>query len=456
MNDQSEHNALNGNAEQSLRRRAEALFQAGATPLTGAADRPLSSATQQLLHDLQVHQIELELQNDELRQAQVQLDSERARYFDLYDLAPVGYCTLSEPGLLLEANLTAAAVLGVARSELVNRPLSRFIFNDDQDIYYLLRKQLFETGQAQSCELRLVKADGSAFWARLMATVALDANGVAQQRVMLSDISDRKLLDQALQERNLELDSARQMADKASRAKSDFLSNMSHELRSPLNAILGFAQLLGSSSPPPTPIQKVRVDHILQAGWYLLELISEILDLALIESGKLSLSLQHLSLGEVLIECEALSEPQAQQHGIGISFPQFDKPCLVNADRTRLKQIIFNLMSNAIKYNRPGGMVEVTCVASPDNRVRINVRDTGEGLSEQKLAQLFQPFNRLGQEATAVQGTGIGLVVCKRLIELMGGSIGVQSSVGGGSMFWIELNLAPTLSDVPNTGQDCG
>jgi PAS domain S-box-containing protein len=442
MNSQADKDALGDNVAQLLLRRAEARFVASTTPLAGAVDGLSPPVTQQLLHDLQVHQIELELQNEELRHAQVQLDAERARYFDLYDLAPVGYCTLTEQGLLLEANLTAAALLGVARRELVKRPLSRFIFKQDQDIYYLHRKKLFETGQVQSCELRLVRPDGAAFWVSLTATVALDANGVALQRVMLGDISDRKLLDQALQDKNLELESARQMADKANRAKSDFLSNMSHELRSPLNAILGFAQLIESSSPPPTPTQKVRVDHILQAGWYLLELINEILDLALIESGKLSLSLEPLSLDELLIECEALSEPQAQQQGIGISFPRFDSPCFVSADRTRLKQIIFNLISNAIKYNRPGGTVEVTCDASADRRVRINVRDNGEGLSEQKLAQLFQPFNRLGKETTAVQGTGIGLVVCKRLVELMGGAIGVTSTVGVGSVFWVELMLA--------------
>jgi PAS domain S-box-containing protein len=442
MNSQADKDALGGDAAQALRQRAEARFLASATPLASAVDRRAPPVTQQLLHDLQVHQIELELQNEELRHAQVQLDAERARYFDLYDLAPVGYCTLTEQGLLLEANLTAATLLGVTRSELVNRPLSRFIFKEDQDIYYLHRKQLFETGHVQSCELRLVKADDAAFWVSLTATVALDAKGVALQRVMLSDISERKLLDRALREKNLELDGARQIADKANRAKSDFLSNMSHELRSPLNAILGFAQLLESSSPPPTPTQKLRVDHILQAGWYLLELINEILDLALIESGKLSLSLEPLSLGQLLAECEALSEPQAQQHGIRIGFPQFDKPCFVSADRTRLKQVIFNLLSNAIKYNRPGGTVEVTCDASADHRVRLKVCDSGDGLSEQKLAQLFQPFNRLGQETTAVQGTGIGLVVCKRLVELMGGSIGVQSTVGVGSVFWVELVLA--------------
>ena len=245
---------------------------------------------------------------------------------------------------------------------------------------------------------------------------------------------------QALQEKNVELESARSVAEKANLAKSEFLSSMSHELRSPLNAILGFAQLMETGSPLPTPGQKASIDQILKAGWYLLELINEILDLALIESGKLSLSLEPMSLVDVMLECQAMIEPQAQKSGIRMSFPQFETPYFVHADRTRVKQVLINLLSNAIKYNRAQGAVEVTCSASTDKRIRISVQDTGEGLSPEKLAQLFQPFNRLGQEASSEEGTGIGLVVSKRLVELMGGEIGVESTVGVGSVFWIELN----------------
>jgi CheY-like chemotaxis protein/nitrogen-specific signal transduction histidine kinase len=259
------------------------------------------------------------------------------------------------------------------------------------------------------------------------------------------DVTERKRLDQALQETNVELESAKFAAEKANLAKSDFLSSMSHELRSPLNAILGFAQLMESGSPLPTPTQRASIDQILQAGWYLLELINEILDLALIESGKLSLSLEPMSLPEVLLDCQAMIEPQAQKSGIRMSFPQFDSPIFVKADRTRVKQVLVNLLSNAIKYNRAGGTVEVTCSANTAERIRISVRDTGEGLSPEKLAQLFQPFNRLGQEASAEEGTGIGLVVSKRLVKSMGGEIGFESTVGVGSVFWIELHLAAAL-----------
>ena len=171
-------------------------------------------------------------------------------------------------------------------------------------------------------------------------------------------------------------------------------------------------------------------------------MINEILDLVLIESGKLSLSLEPISLPEVLLDCQAMIEPQAQKSGIRMSFPQFDTPYFINADRTRVKQVLINLLSNAIKYNRPQGSVEVTCRVLNAERLRVSVKDTGEGLSPEKLTQLFQPFNRLGQEAGTEEGTGIGLVVSKRLVELMGGTIGAVSTPGVGSVFWIELELA--------------
>jgi CheY-like chemotaxis protein len=260
------------------------------------------------------------------------------------------------------------------------------------------------------------------------------------------DITERKLLDHELEESNVELQSAKVVAEKANRSKSDFLSSMSHELRSPLNAILGFAQLISSDSPPPTESQTASIDQILHAGWYLLELINEILDLAQIESGKLALSLEPTSLAEIISECQAMIEPQGQKRGIRMTFPEFDIPCFVDADRTRLKQIFINLLSNAIKYNQANGTVVVDCTVKRD-RIRVSVRDTGAGLPPELLMQLFQPFNRLGKETSSEEGTGIGLVMSKRLVELMGGAIGVESKVGAGSVFWFELNLtsAPQL-----------
>ena len=270
--------------------------------------------------------------------------------------------------------------------------------------------------------------------------------------LVFRDVTERTRLDKILQDHNVELATAMAAADKANVAKSDFLSSMSHELRTPLSAILGFAQLMESGMPAPTASQKRSIDQILKAGWYLLDLINEILDLALIESGKLSLSMEPMSLSEAMQECAAMVEPQARKRGISVTFPRFDKPCFILADRTRVKQIVVNLLSNAIKYNTAGGSVMIGCIPTSPRRVRLSFTDSGVGLAPDKLAQLFQPFNRLGQEGSAEEGTGIGLVVCKRLVELMGGAIGVESTVGAGSVFWIDLNVTaepPAVAPVP-------
>jgi CheY-like chemotaxis protein len=165
------------------------------------------------------------------------------------------------------------------------------------------------------------------------------------------------------------------------------------------------------------------------------------------------MSQEPMSLVDVMLECQAMIEPQAQKSGIHIGFPRFEIPCFVKADRTRVKQVLINLLSNAIKYNRTGGTVDVTCNTSNARCIRISVQDTGEGLPPEKLAQLFQPFNRLGQEAGAEEGTGIGLVVSKRLVESMGGEIGVESTVGVGSVFWIELNLTAAPQPVADSSK---
>lgn len=289
-------------------------------------------------------------------------------------------------------------------------------------------------------ELTYICKDGSRFPAIVSITALRDDYGdIIGYLLIGTDNSVRKQVE-------LELTDAIAVAEKANLAKSDFLSSMSHELRTPLSAILGFAQLIESGTPPPTPTQKRSVDQILQAGWYLLDLINEILDLALIESGKLSLSLEPISLAEVMHECQDMIETQAEKRGIKVSFPEFETRHFVCVDRTRIKQVMINLLSNAIKYNKPGGTVVVSCIAVSDDRIRICVEDTGEGLSSAKLAQLFQPFNRLGQESNAEEGTGIGLVMTKRLVELMNGVIGVESTIGKGSVFWIELHL---------TGEPC-
>jgi PAS domain S-box-containing protein len=300
-------------------------------------------------------------------------------------------------------------------------------------------------------ELTYIRKDGSHFPAVVSVTALRDAQDVIIGYLLIGTDNtarkqieaERALLDQALLDKNAELENAKLVAEKANLAKSEFLASMSHELRTPLNAILGFTQLIDTGFPSPTPTQKRNLEQILKGGWYLLELINEILDLAQIEAGKATLSLEPVSLAAVVLECRSMIEPQAEGRNITLTFPPLEISPVVRADRTRVKQILLNLLSNAIKYNKPNGAVAVEFSLSPPNSIRISVRDTGPGLAPGQLTQLFQPFNRLGKEAGVVEGTGIGLVVTKRLVEMMGGTIGVESTVGLGSVFWIELDLTP-------------
>ena len=362
-----------------------------------------------------------------------------------------------EEGIIQLFNVGAERMLGYKAAEVVNRIRPSDI-HDPEEVMARARKLSLELGTVIApgfealafkasreiediYELTYICKDGSRFPAIVSITALRDDYGDLIGYLLIgTDNSVRKRVE-------LELTRAMEAAEKANRAKTDFLSGMSHELRTPLNAILGFAQVMEAGAPLPTPSQKRSIDQILKAGWYLLELINEILDLALIESGKLTLSREPVSLVEIMLECRAMIEPQAKKRGIVMSFPQFDFPYVVSADRTRLKQVLINLLFNAVKYNRPNGTVAIECTIRPLNVIRVSIRDTGLGLAPEQLGQLFQPFNRLGQEAGVQEGTGIGLVVSKRLIDLMGGSIGADSEVDVGSVFWIELGLttAPLL-----------
>ncbi|MGO8972599.1 MAG: PAS domain S-box protein [Steroidobacteraceae bacterium] len=348
-------------------------------------------------------------------------------------------------GIITDVNKQMEALTGCTRDELIGAPFKNYFTDPDRaeaGIKLVLREK-----KITDYELTARARDGKITIVSYNATTFYDRDRNLQGVIAAArDVTERNRLAQALEETNVQLERAKIAADKANLAKSEFLSSMSHELRSPMNAILGFAQLMESASPPPAPSQKSSIDQILQAGWYLLELINEILDLALIESGKLSLSLEPISLTDVLSDCQAMIEPQALRGDIHLSFPPAGaKHLCVRADRTRLKQVLVNLLSNAIKYNRTGGTVEVTSGITNAGRTRISCRDTGGGLSPEQVAQLFQPFNRLGQEGGATEGTGIGLVVSKRLVELMGGEIGAESAVGIGSVFWIELTTTTSV-----------
>ncbi|MGA2254804.1 MAG: ATP-binding protein [Thermoguttaceae bacterium] len=389
-----------------------------------------------LLHDLQVHQIELEMQNEELRRAQGELEASRARYFDLFDLAPVGYFTLNEQGLILEANLTGAGLLGVGRNALVKQPLTRFILPDDQDIYYRHRKQLFETGTPQVYELQVLRADAAPFWAQLETIEAQDAGGAPVCRAVMSDVTARKQAEEKL----AELD----------RRKDQFLAMLSHELRNPLAPILNAVQLLQLQKAKNSVEQKALAIIERQVG-QLTHLVSDLMEVSRAIAGRIELCQERVTVGGIVERAVETARPLIDQrrHELTVSLPP--DPIWLYADASRLEQVVTNLLTNAAKYTNEGGHIWLSAQQEDDKAV-LRVRDTGLGIAPAFLPHVFDLFTQAQRSSDRSQGgLGIGLTLAQRLVEMHGGSIGVSSTLGQGSEFVVRLLVCPPGTMPPET-----
>ena len=343
-------------------------------------------------------------------------------------------------GLVLSWNPSAERIFGYKKREILGKPLTLLVPEQFREAHTAGFQRYCEGGKAKilgrTIEMVGLRKDGAEFPLDLSLS-SWESDGELFFAATMRDITERKEFQAALQ-------SAKEEADSANLAKSDFLSSMSHELRTPLNAILGFGQLLQYN--PKEPLSKTQnssVDLMMKGGAHLLELINDILDLAKIESGNVEFIIENIQISAVIEECLPLVADMAEKRGIDINFDMPDGGVSgIQTDFTRIKQVLINLLSNAVKYNRDGGAVTVRIEEMPTGMLRVSVIDTGNGIPQQLLGDLFKPFSRLGAESTEIEGTGIGLVVCKQLVESMHGKIGVDSVEGSGSTFWFEMPLS--------------
>ncbi|MGE5452009.1 MAG: ATP-binding protein [Acidobacteriota bacterium] len=367
------------------------------------------------------------------------LRTSEQQYRHVFEAAGVGMSRVSLQGRLLEVNQRFADIVGRPRDALIGLSFLDLTHPEDTATDWgLLQSCLAGERERYAMDKRYVRPDGAVVWVALSVALVRHAQGQPLYFItVVEDISARRQFEEIM--------TSAKAAERASKAKTEFLSRMSHELRTPLNAMLGFAQLLRVDSRAPlSEGQAQKVQHIERAGAHLLAMLTDVLDLSRIEAGSLPLTLEPTDLTAVMQEASALVTNQARDAGQHLQINWPDPPVYALADAVRLRQILVNLLTNAIKYNRPQGRVMLEAMALPPHVV-VSVSDTGRGLSPEQQQHLFEPFNRLGAERTHIEGTGIGLVIVKRLVDLMQGRLEVSSSVGMGSSFRVWLPHAPPV-----------
>jgi chemotaxis family two-component system sensor kinase Cph1 len=402
-----------------------------------------------LIHELRVHQIELEMQNEELRRIQEELEKSRDRYSQLFDFAPVGYFSVDEKGTVVAANLTAAALLGIQRASLVGRPFSRFIFREDEDVYYLQRKHLLETGNMQPFELRLVKGDGSHFDASLECLLVEDGGRDFEQiRIAVSDISARKQAEE--KEKLAMLQLAEQLAEtkQLNEELYEFAYAITHDLKAPLRAITNYANFLYEDlADALTGDQKEYLKGLKKAASQGDTLIDDLLSFSRI--GQVTSEPEVVDLPALVKEIGSLLNlpPDVK---IEVQ-PQWPEICV---DHILMKQILQNLISNSIKFNkRNPKRIKIGWQPATDRCIEVYVRDNGIGIAPEYQQQIFAIFRRLHTDKE-YEGTGIGLAIVQKAAQNMGGSVRVESTPGEGSTFFINLKNAILKSENHKSASD--
>jgi len=376
------------------------------------------------------------MQNDELRKAQEELEESRSRYSDLYDFAPIGYFVFDSNGLILEVNLAGAALLGVERSYLVKKPFSQYVSRNNSDLFYLHRKKSLETKTKQTCEIGLVRKDGSQLYA-LLDTVAIEnsKDNPILLRTTITDITERKQAEEKLKNAHDKLKEYNQLKD-------EFVSTASHELRTPLSIIMGAIRLVLDEIPGQiVEEQRDVLATAMESVQRLSRIVNSLLTISKIESGKLNLQKTVVNICELIKDTVSNYESLAQENGIHIDCEIPSKSVDICLDPDKTKEVLINLISNSLKFTPEGGWVKIICTEQ-DKEVLISVQDSGVGIAKEYIPKLFDKFTQFDRKAgSGEKGTGLGLAIVKKLVEIHGGKIKVESEVGQGTIFTISLPL---------------
>jgi PAS domain S-box-containing protein len=427
-----------------------------ATAMLGALLLTVTGRTRRIEAAVKDRTAALQREISERERTEADLRESEERFRNILNNVPIGVVYTDLHGNVKQVNPRFCALTGYRSEELMGMNVAELTHPDDRGQDFELSEQLVR-GEIPIYRRqgRYLTRDNRMVWVQSIVTMLPDVQGLPHRIVgVVEDITEHLRLAEA--------ERAREIAEAANLAKSEFLSRMSHELRTPLNAMLGFAQLLELDQSHPLPAaQRPWVAQIQSAGWHLLDMINDVLDLSRIESGTLNLQTDKLDLREVIAAALPLVEQDARRRGIIVTQSVPEDMALVIGDSTRVKQILINLLSNAVKYNSDGGRIHIATRVSHRDTIELTVTDTGLGMTALQLTQLFQPFNRLGRERSALEGTGIGLVISQRLAELMGGALRARSTAGEGSSFILSLPRAEAgdaaaaeMSDAKTTSSD--
>jgi len=395
-----------------------------------SVDKNDPAEVKKLLHELEVHQIELEMQNEELHVAQSALEDSAKKYFVLYNFAPIGYLTLSDIGTIDEANLIAADLFGVTRKQVIKRPITHFVVSEDQYVFYLHKNQLYETREKQQFEIRMKGKDGSIFWANVGLTLIENKDGRFADLVMITDCTERKRAESIIQK---QMDQLQEL----NVTKNKFFRIIAHDLKHPFQGLMSLTAMIASGDEEFTKDDLLEIDKDLhKSASAIYKLLENLLEWAQMQSDSHSFTPEELKLSYIVLQNLDVLNQSILQKGITI-INEVSETQYVYADKRMINSVLRNLLSNSVKFTSRGGSVTIRAKKTDNEMVEISVTDTGVGIPDNDVKRLFKIDEKVSSKGTEGEtSTGLGLLLCKEFVEKHGGKIWVESKINNGSRFY--------------------